>query len=328
MSGLIFLLGAGASVNAGMPMVADLTKELRHRLPDLRDVNGKRRVNFARLFDRIARLDPTAACNYERFFQWIDFLVKAGREPFGQIVDLKIGSRLFDAASHIPAVIGAEISHLLASRKTTPRYLARLADFIPQKGRLDVFTLNYDCCVEDACRAAKIGITTGFDPVTHLWRPSVFRSRRRGINLHKLHGSLRWFPERYGTTLRELRPNDRKQLSPCPAVSHLPELVLGPGSKVQDDDPYLTLFYRFTVAMRRARTCVVVGYKYGDDHINAVIKRGLEAGVSVIDVNPGGPSSHFQRRGYSYRHVGTSGRPFPSARDALTKPEILAPYFH
>jgi len=328
MSGLIVLLGAGASVDAGMPTVADLTKELRQRLPDLRDMNGKRGADFPRLFDRIARLDPTASCNYERFFQWIEFLFKARVEPFGQIVELKIGSRLVDAASYIRPVIGEEIKRLLVSRKTKPRYLARLAGFIPQKGRLDVFILNYDCCVEDACRAAKIDITTGFDPDTHLWKPSVFRIRWRGLNLHKLHGSLRWFPERYGTTLRELRPKDRKQLSPCPAVSHLPELVLGPASKVQDDDPFLTLFCRFTAAMRRARTCVVMGYGYGDDHINAVIKRGLEAGVSVIDVNPGGPSSLFQRRGYSYRHVGTSGRPFPSARDVLTRPEILAPYFH
>jgi hypothetical protein len=228
MSGLIFLLGAGASVDAGMPTVADLTAELRRHLPALRDVNGNRRAGFARLFDRIARLDPAAACNYERFFQWIEFLCKARAEPFAQIVELKMSSRILDAANHIPSVIGAEISRLLASRKTKPGNLGRLADFIPQHGRLDVFTLNYDCCVEDTCRIANIDITTGFDPASKLWKPSVFRSGRRGMNLHKLHGSLRWFRDLYGTTLRELRPEDRKKLSPRITVSPLAELILGP----------------------------------------------------------------------------------------------------
>lgn len=321
MSGLIFLLGAGASVDAGMPTVADLTAELRRQLPELRDVNGKRRAGFARLFDRIACLDPAAACNYERFFQWIEFLRKAQAEPFAQIVELKMSSRILDAANHIPSVIGAEISRLLASRKTKPGYLGRLADFVPKHGRLDVFTLNYDCCVEDACRGAKIDITTGFDPESKLWKPSVFRSGRRAMNLHKLHGSLRWFRDLNGTTLRELRPEDRKKLSPRVAVSRLAELILGPGSKIQPDDPYLTLFHRFHVAMRRARTCVAMGYGYGDEHINSVLETGLAAGVKIIDVNIGQPHSNCRRPGNRYVHVQQA------AKKALTDSKSLAKHF-
>jgi len=66
--GLIFLLGGGASVDAGMPAVAGLTKELKRRLPRLRDINGKRRAGLARLFDAVARVDPSILCNHERFF--------------------------------------------------------------------------------------------------------------------------------------------------------------------------------------------------------------------------------------------------------------------
>jgi len=46
---IIFLLGAGASADAGMPMVAQLTKELRKRLPDLPDVNGLCHPEYAQL---------------------------------------------------------------------------------------------------------------------------------------------------------------------------------------------------------------------------------------------------------------------------------------
>lgn len=311
-----------------MPTVADLTKELRQRLPRLPDVNGNIRPEFAQLFDFIQQQDPSVAENYENFFKWINVLVNVQTDPFRNIIRLNLSAQLTGATHDIPFVIGRLVKELLGSRKTEPGYLARLTDFVPTKGRLKVFSLNYDCCLEDACCATGFDVTTGFDPVTKKWNPSLFRLASKGINLYKLHGSLRWFPVRIKGVLVELKPEDRQHLPPDVDVADEAELVLGPGHKIQADDPFLTLFYEFHTAIRQAKTCVVIGYGYGDKHINAVIKRGLEAGLSVIDVNPGGPSGQFQRRGYSYRHVGTSGRPFPTARDVLTNPDILAPYFH
>jgi hypothetical protein len=58
MSDVILLIGAGASLDAGLPLVGELTKELRNRLPDLHDVNGKPRTEFAALFDAIVQHDP------------------------------------------------------------------------------------------------------------------------------------------------------------------------------------------------------------------------------------------------------------------------------
>ena len=55
---MIVLLGAGASVDAGMPAVGPLTKELRNRLRDLPDMNGKSRPETLELFDAIADWDP------------------------------------------------------------------------------------------------------------------------------------------------------------------------------------------------------------------------------------------------------------------------------
>jgi predicted nucleotidyltransferase len=49
-----------------------------------------------------------------------------------------------------------------------------------------------------------------------------------------------------------------------PRPQQKPELVLGPGDKVQLDDPFLTLLYAFHKAIQQARICVVIGYGYGD----------------------------------------------------------------
>jgi SIR2-like domain len=73
-----------------------------------------------------------------------------------------------------------------------PRYLQRLKDFVPEHGRLKVFTLNYDLCVEDACRDAGIELVTGFSHSEGKWSPSLFQGPSSGINLYKLHGSLNW----------------------------------------------------------------------------------------------------------------------------------------
>ena len=55
---VIFLLGAGASMDAVFPNVAGLTHELRDRLPHVRDRNGETCAEFPELFDAIAQHDP------------------------------------------------------------------------------------------------------------------------------------------------------------------------------------------------------------------------------------------------------------------------------
>ena len=50
---VVFLLGAGALADAGTPVVASLTRQLRELLPNLRDVNGNRRHDFGEVFDSL-----------------------------------------------------------------------------------------------------------------------------------------------------------------------------------------------------------------------------------------------------------------------------------
>jgi hypothetical protein len=188
----IFLLGAGASVDAGMAMVRPLTEQLKHRLANIPDVHGNLRPEFRQIFDLIEAHDPSVAGNYERWFEWIRLLLDVQREPFRQIVAVRFDRPLREAMAHLPFVVGGEIARVFGSCQCDPGYLARLVDFIPAQGRLKVVSLNYDCCLEETCQSAGIGLTTGFDSMTKRWNPSFFRTEVPGINLYKLHGSLRW----------------------------------------------------------------------------------------------------------------------------------------
>jgi SIR2-like domain len=131
----------------------------------------------------------------------------------------------------------------------------------PTEGRLKVFTTNYDLCIEDACRCQGIDVITGFQPSTGQWSPSVFQSVAPGINLYKLHGSLSWS---YFSAVPPDSANQPLVESYPPQWNKEPELLLGPGLKLQHDDPFVTLYCEFHRAIRRAKVCVAIGYSFRD----------------------------------------------------------------
>lgn len=324
---LMFLLGAGASIDAGLHAVAKLTGELRSRLPLLSDVNGITRPEFGLIFDFIEKHDPEISKNYERFFKWISLILDIRKDPFRKILKTEMDDSLIKVMGHLSFVIGNCISEILYSIKTAPEYLSKIADFLPSQGRLKVFSLNYDCCLEEACQANNIDVITGFDPVTKMWNPSLFLSKEKGINLYKLHGSLRWFGTRDESLsddqflcnhiLRELKAEERNFLPSHIKVSPTPELILGPGSKIQPDDPFLTLFYEFHSSLQKAKICIIIGYGYQDEHVNSVLDHAVDRRVHIIDVNPGGPCSKYLADS-CYHHLSLS------AKNALMNGNILA----
>jgi hypothetical protein len=293
-------------VDAGMPTVAQLTKELKTRLPELRDVYDKCRPGFSQAFDLIASYDTSAGENYERFFEWIYLLIKAQTEPFRNLIKINVDPSLIEAMADLTLVIGGEIARLLASRKTEPNYLTRIEDFLPSQGRLKVFSLNYDCCLEDACHNAGIDLTTGFEPDTKKWESYLLQKKSKGINLYKLHGSLRWF--RMNDVLMELKPEESQHLPS-------PELVLGPGSKIQLDDPFFAMLYEFRCSITQTQRCIVIGYSYRDLHINKILDQATTLGINILDVNPGSPNGRYLGCP-RYRHLRLS------AKDALINGNI------
>lgn len=290
---VIFLLGAGASKKAGMPLVNEFTTNLRNKLRELS--SGSQR--YDQIFELIARGDPAVEDNYEEFFKYLYLLPKTQTKGLQNIVTIRPGYiSLIGTAARLCMEIGGEVKRLLQLYQREAiyhlSYLQHFEDFLPPKGRLKIFTLNYDCCVEEACRN-RIDITTGFDQNTGKWTPHLFETRKQGINLYKLHGSLRWF--RKDNSLYELSfDQDLSTITP-----ERIDLILGPGSKLQPDDPFLTLAYEFHRALQQSEVCAVIGYGFHDRYINEMLERAMDDGLSVLDVNPtnmwgcGHPRYHF-----------------------------------
>lgn len=313
MSSVVFLVGAGASVDAGLPLVAQLTRELRARLPEVRAFGVKGGAEFSELFDALASYEPELEQNYERFFEWLIFLGKAQMGPFSKAVTFNLDKRLADASHRVACGIKTPFWDILRSYHQcdgySPIYFARLGEFMPGTGRLKVFTTNYDLCIEDGCRSQGIDVTTGFCPTSGEWRPSLFWNGTRGINVYKLHGSLNWG---LSDDLSNLQNRPLLERYP-PQWDKEPELILGPGSKIQPDDPYATLYAEFHRAIRQAKVCVTIGYSFRDEHIRKPIQCASGRGMAVIDVNPSPSKYNFDR----YTQIPMV------ARDALERGEIL-----
>lgn len=319
---IVFFLGAGASVDAGMPTVVELTRDLRTRIESFPDFDDIPVSGFSERFREIFRFlenyDRTVAINYERLFDWIHLILAVQKNPFRTLITMDVDQTLVQAMAHLTLIVSDEISKLLVGRKTSSDYLARFGEFIPPSGRLKIFTLNYDCCLEDACRAAGFHVTTGFDPITHQWDPDLFEHGTKGINVYKLHGSLRWFgarnrhlPDdefRRHLVLLELKSEDEGPDGWDRSSS--PSMILGP-DKILSFDPFVTLLSEFQRAIRPAKTCVIIGYNFGDSHINEIIDRSLDTGTRIIDVNPSGFHGGYIG-GKDYYHIQAS------ARSALT----------
>jgi hypothetical protein len=164
-------------------------------------------------------------------------------------------------------------------------YLARLADFCSDGFGVDIFSLNYDLCIETALsRIAKKAFVNGF--TEEGWRPPALWEIDTPIRLFKLHGSLDWAEdEAYGVCSFQFpRHKDAEDIE----GKTRPLLIFGTNHKLSAREPFLSLAYHFSQRVLSTTTFAIVGYSFGDNYINEIIKQGLRTNsrLKIIIVSP------------------------------------------
>ncbi len=140
---------------------------------------------------------------------------------------------------------------------------------------LPVFSLNYDLCIE---RLAEndVGIETGFGGYgpRHVWDWERFDEPGPNpmpqIVLYKLHGSINWKRDAQTKELysvEQVESIDAEQM----------EIIFGRDFKLEAADPYLFYAYEFRRYSLAARLIVAVGYGFSDLHINKMLSQALRA---------------------------------------------------
>lgn len=220
--------------------------------------------------------------------------------------------------------------------------------------RVNVFTLNYDTLIEQAADAEGVVLLDGFvGTQRRVFRPESYeqdlyfpadttegRVHRfdRVLHLYKLHGSITWratepsIDNPYGLLSAPFDSHNREPLLIYPTPAKFGE-VLGL--------PYSELFRRFAAALCRPQSVLfVIGYGFGDDHVNAIIRQALAIPSFTLVVVDPSPTSTFVKtlREQEDRRVWIAEGPsigtlagfvehvLPDLRDEEIRRKVLATY--
>lgn len=248
------LLGAGASYDCGMPLVWELTAELRRWLtkPKLAEVNNNWRLHGDGWNDHVvAELEKVldaSGMHYEDMIGYIEVLfsrerdVKARQELWG------VHTFLLQAVYHMLLKWQVENAQYALSALDDYRGIRKVAEY---NRPLWVFSLNHDLITEMLASKLSIPIKSGFsdraslamrsDPnvkaqevnFEYLSRDSIdhnaydfFRSGEYGINLIKLHGALDIFGYRDELNYLKILPTDNRPESYIDRLSLVREVDL------------------------------------------------------------------------------------------------------
>ena len=190
MSEIVFILGAGASRDAGAPLIADFLDraDLLRRSGKVNEV----KPHFDRVFDAISQLQAIQAkahldlYNIESVFAAFEMGKLIGKLP--GIKSEEIESLLESMRWLILKTLQETVKYTKRGGHIDPddsyrRFVKLLAEFnsTPRQDRCSVITFNYDVALDYALRHQKQEIDYCFG-----------RKMPSQISLMKLHGSVNW----------------------------------------------------------------------------------------------------------------------------------------
>ena len=341
----MFLLGAGASKEAGLFLADELTEAIGAMLSTLfrdgiRDFSGEElRSTYNRIWGEMVAFEtskgrPPGVVNVEILFAALEFLcapmeytpsafVAGWKDSFrahvsqhddlhfeigqsiqtsldgdanalgravGDAVDLWIGRK--EGRQVFSELRTAMLEGLAKVLSVEGRSFAYLEPIATWPGPRSVVTLNYDWGVESAAESASIEWTTGAES----WEGS-FNWRwpdEPQLRILKLHGSTGWHltratdPSRIGLDRISVTSPLK---NPSITVRNEPALIFGAGNKMRSFGPYTAMLVEFERQLVEASRLVVVGYSFGDAHVNEVLRRTCtrERGLAVTIIDPGLP---------------------------------------
>ena len=292
-SGRAFLIGAGCSKCAGLPLTAELTT-IAVESNKLDATSKEILTGIKNLFD-----GATTSHIEDYLSELVDLLAIAERRAERGATQAQVAidgkwyseAQLQTATEQIKQSIADAIDKQVEI-KTHQAFVHAVHKAI-RVGKtasgsiVDYLVLNYDTVIEDALAVERIPFADGIDGgVTGWWNPVTFDRDDLAARVLKLHGSVDWcevaddsLPRRIARNLQAQDIQDRRILI-WPASTKYREAQL---------DPFAQLADRARRVMRPVRgsqrVLVICGYSFSDAHINIEIDRALRessGGLTVI----------------------------------------------
>jgi len=274
---IIFLIGAGCSKSAGIPVSDEMVQEVEKSLAE--DSEWKKYTNLYNYLRSSIEYSEGIFGNFGNIFNIERLLIIMNEieKRDRNIIYPFIGSwnlRLSDVAGQNFEKI-TELKRLIKDKLlewTNPKELTKKAEYYKGFAKfhseiaypIRVFSLNYDLCFEKAL--GDDDVEQGFDPKTNEWQYSNFEELRKHFCLYKLHGSINWYTDKHSGKL---------MLSNHPVTN--PELIFGIDTKLKSTDPYFfyTSEFRKWLLHKDCKLIVTIGYSFADEYINDLISQSI-----------------------------------------------------
>lgn len=278
---LAFLLGAGCSKIAGLPLMPELTDEvLDHEKigDDTKELLTKIRESFS----------GAASANIEDYMsEIVDLLSIAERRTNCGATQCKINvgagekeaSELQKALAEIKQAVSSSIGKNDVDIATHQQFIRAIHSSL-QAGKssrnVDYFILNYDTLIEDALGLERVTHCDGFTgAATGWWDPTVFMTDGPRTRVFKIHGSIDWCLLKGDSLPRRIRPGIKTESD----MSHV--LIYPAATKYQETqrDPFAQMlsYMRLSLCPGEGREMVlaICGYGFGDSHVDLEIEKAL-----------------------------------------------------
>ena len=297
---LVFLLGAGASFGAKIPMSAQMVTQLEEGFGRK---HSQARTNWARfedlywhvkssiLFARgLSRSSQNQDFNIESLVNTLTELARNMDHPLypfvatwnQRFVDLAGGSSFETLKAFRTEVIRALQQWILVDNlKIKAHYLKGLVGLRRSlEHSLRIFSLNYDRCIETLeDDNPRFHVEQGFGiqrDEQKIWNYQLMTAdidRKESIEvpdvdifLYKLHGSIDWKRGVDDELIWVPDINLAQQIDP-----DVLQIIFGKEAKMDARDPFSFYFSEFRRACKAASLLVVVGYSFSDTHINQIL---------------------------------------------------------
>ena len=313
---IVFLLGAGASKEAGVPDTVEFVKKFKEHIASGNNSNDIKTVN--KIIEILEEWKKSETGNSEQkidvelLLESLTKLNKKKDEPLLQFYkNIEQNFILRDYSEKKPLIDELKDfikKEAIISDSRKIKYLEPLLDFIREikniqpKEHLNIISLNYDTCIEQFCIEHRLNYSDGF---TDRWNPKMFKSETVDICLYKLHGSVNWYRTERGDYVKI--PIDiskfNENVSKIPLISgeNAESLMLYPIQKLDYAEPVLEMLVSIKHILESdCKFLIVVGYSFRDEHIKNIILDAARKNknMHLILISPDAYKIYFEKLKY------------------------------
>lgn len=298
---ILFLLGAGASYDADIPISARMIQSLEELISD----EGNREfaqyhalyyyirsaINYGYEIRRINKQSQTdAVYNIESLVVSLEELAKKDEHhlyPFIGAWNPKLTELTDKDFNNIKEFRERIVDKVrdwvdIKREEKTDYYHGLIRFYEDYEHPLRIFSLNYDLCVETACEKVRREYPErGFYPrrytdenLARTWNwqlldDSVTENESKPVLLYKLHGSVDWKRHEGGKLTFEDSIGNIESRNTA--------IIFGTTYKLQYYDPFLYLFQEFRKWSLKAKLIISIGYGFVDEHVNGILGQALNS---------------------------------------------------